>query len=171
MCIIFLLWKRHFLQNSVRWVWFCLWRATSVCADSGPEAVLQPTTKAAKNERMMIPFVLFNQYIERRYPVWLNFKNQETNLNFPPKMRDCCPVIIKTMTLQRVKPARSGNQDNFFFKKNSLAPKSYRLSSNIVNHEKILGLCYESYATRIDHWNITRLSTNYFYLKHFHIYL
>ena len=42
------------------------------------------------------------------------------------------------MTLQWLKPARSGNQDNFF-KKNSLALKSYRLSSNNDNHEKILG--------------------------------
>ena len=75
-----------FLQNSVRWAWFCLWRATSVCADSGPEAVLQPTTKAAKNERKtLFLFFLFNQYIERRYPVWLNLKKSTNKPKFSSK--------------------------------------------------------------------------------------
>ena len=63
-------------------------------------------------------------------------KNEQINLIF--LLRDCCQLIIKTMTLQWLKPARSGNQDNFF-KKNSLALKSYRLLSNNDNHEKILG--------------------------------
>ena len=60
--------------------------------------------KPPKNERKMIP--LFCSTNRRRYPVWLNLKNLQINLNFLPKVKDCCPVIIKTMTLQQPKPAR-----------------------------------------------------------------
>ena len=41
--------------------------------------------KPPKNERKMFPFVLFNQYIERRYPVWLNLKKSTNKPKFSSK--------------------------------------------------------------------------------------
>ena len=116
--------------------------------------------KPPKNERKMIP--LFCSTNRRRYPVWLNLKNQQINLNFLPKVKDCCPVIIKLW------PCNGPNQPvkeiklTFFKEKFSCT----KIIPFVIEHwqpwKNLRKLCYESYATRIDHWNIMRLPMNYF---------
>ena len=137
-----------------------------------PWSCLQPTTKAAKKWKKDDSLCSVQPIHWKKIPVGLNLKNQKINLIFLPKMRYYCPVIIKTMTLQRLKPARWRNQDNFFFKKKFSCTKiilffiEHWQPWNNLKEIMLWKLRYKNWSSKYH-----EVVQEFFYLKHFQIYL